>query len=163
MSVLHRGFKDLSSRKNWDAPGIFELSSIIFKISMIEKQCRMINSVIYFLDTLCSFRFYASGCFSSIWIGECLKDERWMLLCCLNDGSSWWLCNMFMGKRFIFDALRLRLLFFFWRMIRYSLIWGMKNMKNFRKICWLNLFAKSKSMHLILIKKKFNLLLLKIP
>lgn len=39
---------------------------------------------------------------------------------------------MFMGKRFIFDALGLRLLFFFWRMIRYSLIWGMKNMKNFR-------------------------------
>lgn len=31
---------------------------------------------IYFLDILCAFRFCTSGCFFSIWIGECLKDER---------------------------------------------------------------------------------------
>lgn len=100
---------------------------------MIEKQCRMINSVIYFLDTLCSFRFYASGCFSSIWIGECLKDERWMLLCCLNDGSSWWLCNMFMGKRFIFDALRLRLLFFFLENDKIFIDMGNEKYEEFQK------------------------------
>lgn len=110
LRVLHRGFKDLlSSEKNLKC--MFELSLIIFKISRNNMECRVMNSIIYFLDTLCAFRFCGSGCFSSIWIGECLKHERWMLLCCLDDGSSWWLCNMFMGKHFY--ALDLGFFFFF--------------------------------------------------
>lgn len=37
---------------------------------------------------------------------EWLKDEGWMLLCCLDDGSRWWLRNMFMGIRFIAAFMR---------------------------------------------------------